>query len=171
MSIIIKPTLNAGDSLSLYLFLLDECRISQEMTPYIREIYDEFNEQLNITAVFPNESSIEEGINTFVAKYNLKMKVITDYSKVLAKLTGATILPEAVIYNHSTNSILYRGRINDLYSAPGKRKHHISKHDLRMAISEVLKNTHNKLLYTQAIGCLIDYHEPQLLFQNQSQHE
>lgn len=145
------------DSIKVYIFLADACRICQEMSPHIRQIQEEFRTDYEFTAVFPNLSSEVSDIEKFIKKYKLNLRFITDYDKKLTTLTGATITPEVVVWNELKQKAMYRGRINDLYSAPGKRKHHISSHDLRDVLINIREGREIESKTVPAVGCFINF--------------
>ena len=52
--------------------------------------------------------------------------------------------------------LVYRGRINDLYTGFGDRRNAASEHNLRDALDAVLSGKPVKVSRTEAIGCLIE---------------
>ena len=50
-------------------------------------------------------------------------------------------------------TVLYRGRIDDLYIALGKRRDHVTAHDLRDALDEIVGGRPVGNPRTQAVGC------------------
>ena len=151
--------LKAKDSVVVYFFLLDECRICQEMTPYINQIYDNYHQEFSFVGLFPNFSSTPEGIETFKSKYKVIMPLLSDHLKIFAHKLGATIMPEVVVYNHTKDKIVYKGKINDLYYAPGKRKHHIKDETLINVLTKITAGEKYNFQNTQAVGCFINYSE------------
>ena len=51
--------------------------------------------------------------------------------------------------------MVYRGRIDNVYAALGKRRPEATEHDLRKALDEVLSGRPVAEPRTQAIGCYI----------------
>jgi hypothetical protein len=80
--------------------------------------------------------------------------VLLDPAHRLVKLAGATMTPQAVVVD-AAGQALYRGRINDLYAALGKRRARPTSHDLRDALDAIAagKAVHNA--ETKVIGCYI----------------
>lgn len=144
-------------SVKVYLFLSDACRICQEMSPSIRDLRAGFGTDFEFVAVFPNLSTAPEDIPPYMEKYLGEMVAITDYSKELTEQLGVTITPEVVVYDISTHEILYRGRINDLFYAPGKRRHQVNKHDLEEALQQIRIGKKPYEPYPSAIGCYINF--------------
>lgn len=149
-----------NDSITIYIFLLDECRISQEVAPEINKLYDEASQiGMGFIGLFPNHASTQEGIQHFVKKYRLHFPVKEDYQKEFAKKLGATIMPEVVVYNETQKQILYKGLINNLYYAPGKRRHRITEHYLKDVIFALHQGLTPRISQTEAIGCFINFSE------------
>lgn len=150
---------HSRDSLTVYIFLLDECRISQEMTPHLNQIYELYGKQVGFTGIFPNKATSENGMQRFIDKYRIKFPVKLDHDKVWAKKWKATVLPEVVLVNESTQTVIYRGLINDLYLRPGKRRHNIKNHYLRVAIEEFLVGNKPSVTVTTPVGCFINFQD------------
>lgn len=155
----IVNSLTAKDSITVYLFLLDECRICQELMPEINKIYLENKNDFGFVGVFPNFSSKKEGIENFKNKYGVSFPTKTDYFKQLSHKFGATVTPEVIVYNESQKQLLYQGAINDLFYAPGKRKHFVSNNYLNDVLSDIKGNTPIKKNKTESIGCFINFND------------
>jgi peroxiredoxin len=147
------------DSISVYFFLLDECRICQEMTPEINRLYHEFGSSMGFRGIFPNFSSKEEAINQFKQKYKIKFQTQMDYSKEISSKFNATVLPEVVVFNENTQTVLYRGAINDLFYKPGKRRQHIKHHYLKEALIAIRGGKLPELTQSTPIGCFINFND------------
>ena len=89
-----------SDSISVNLFLLDECKITQYMIPELQELYDTYqSDNIQFVAYFSNFSSKPPKIEAFVEDYKLPMAIKTDYYKTRARLLGASVAPEVVVYD------------------------------------------------------------------------
>lgn len=153
-------SLLAKDSITVYLFLLDECRICQEIAPEINEIYKTYHsEGIGFLGVFPNFASKPQGIKAFKDKYHMDIPTKTDYFKKLTQKFDATVLPEVIVYNETIKKIQYRGLINDLFYAPGKRRHHINKHYLKDALEAHIHQKPLPVKVTIPIGCYINFND------------
>lgn len=157
--------LNAGsinaqlysDSISVNFFLLDECRISQNITSEINYIANHFAQpQFNYHGFFPSTSSTEEKIEKFIADYGLTISCFTDYDKLKTKFYGATVAPEVVVFDEKNQTLIYRGRINNSFAELGRRRRVVTSYDLRTVLEDVLHQRKVKVEETQAIGCYIN---------------
>ena len=87
------------------------------------------------------------------------MVILLDKDQSLARLTGAKVMPEAVLFRRGTQGaieILYDGRVNDLYSSLGKRRASPTRNDLRDAIDSAHAGLNPPQSRTNAIGCFIE---------------
>ncbi|MCI0701237.1 MAG: DUF1579 family protein, partial [Planctomycetia bacterium] len=90
------------------------------------------------------------------AGFKLTIPVLIDAKKELAAALKAEITPEAFVLD-AEGKTLYRGRIDDAYSARLKRNPTVTSHDLADAVAAVVANKPVKVARTKAIGCPIDY--------------
>ena len=148
---------HASDSLTIYVFLHDECVISQFYTPLLTELYEKYNDKkIGFIGYFPHFSSKPAQIENFAKKYRLAFPLKQDYYQVLTKKFGITITPEVAVWDHRSDRLVYRGRIDDSYVRVGKRKLHPQHHDLKNVIDEwIVGDVPADTIVTQAIGCFI----------------
>ena len=151
-----------SDSLTIYVFLLDECVISQFYTPLLNDLHAKYNDkQVGFAGYFPSPSTEPDHINDFGKKYNLKFPLQEDYDQALSKKLGIKVTPEVAVWDHRSNQLIYRGRIDDSYVRVGKRKLHPQNHDLKNVIDNWQKGQlPDKMIETQAIGCFINFVKP-----------
>lgn len=145
------------DSVTLYIFLSDECVITHYYVPTLNELHDAYGDQVEMIAVFPNFSSKPKKIAAFYEKYGLNIPHRSDYYKKLSRKLGATITPEAVLYNHSSHKILYQGRIDNSYVRIGKRRRVTTAKELEDALSAWLAGKDIPVQKTEAVGCFINF--------------
>ena len=148
-----------GDSLTVYVFLEDECKISQFFTPELSRLHEKYNTQhVGFVGIFPNASTGPDQIKGFGEAFRITFPLIPDYDKSLTRKLGITITPEAAVWDHRSNRMIYRGRIDDSYVRVGKRKLHPQNHDLDDIIQDwTLNQVPEMLVKTQAIGCFITF--------------
>lgn len=152
--------MSGRDSITVYLFLLDECRICQELAPEINSIYSTYGNEIGFIGLFPNFSSKKKGIDGFKEKYEIKFNTKTDYFKTQANRFEATILPEVILYNETQKKIIYRGAINDLFYSPGKRRQIVTKNYLKDALMASINGKQPAIKESQPIGCFINFNDP-----------
>ncbi len=147
------------DSLTVYVFLSEECPVCQNQTLPLRELYAQFkNQGVSFVAVFSNPSSADSTILSFRARYDLPFRAVFDSTQQMAKRLNAQITPEVVIVNHAQNdAIVYRGAVDNAYPALGKRRTIVTEHFLHDALVALLKGSKNYLTNTKAVGCYITF--------------
>jgi len=151
---------NYSDSITVNLFMLDECKISQNMTKEINTLYESFHgSDIHFVAYFPNFSSKPDNIEAFKEKFKLQMECKTDYFKSRSKKLGARVAPEVVVYDEKKEAVLYKGRIDNSYDKIGSRRRVITKRDLFDALTAIKSNTLIEENSTEAIGCFINFKE------------
>lgn len=149
-----------SDSISVNFFLLDECRITQNMTGEINHVFDTYqSDTFHFVGYFPNFSSKPNKIEAFVDHYKLGLPVKTDYYKTKAKRYGASIAPQVVVYDEKFGKLVYRGRIDNSYAAVGSRRRVITSKDLREVLESIRRQEKVAIKETKAIGCFINFNE------------
>lgn len=150
-------SLSAKDSLSLYIFLLDDCPICIQYTPTLNNLYNEYQNQISFIGYFPNFSSKKEKIEIYKNQYKIQFPLETDYFKTQAKKFKAKVTPEVVLYNHTSQQVIYQGRIDNEYYKLGRRRKVVTEHSLKDAIEQTLAQKKITTRYTEPIGCFINY--------------
>ena len=147
------------DSLSLYLFLLDDCPICLNYTPLLNDLYTEYGSRINFQGYFPNFSSKPNKIDHFKETYQIEFPLQTDYYKEHAKKWNAQVTPEAILYNNTTKKIIYQGRIDNKFVRLGKRRNVVTEHNLVNAIELTLESKEVLPTFAEPIGCFINYND------------
>jgi len=149
-----KPT---TDTISVYIFLHEECVISQYYTLPLKELHTQYaNDSIQFIGLFPNFSSKKKNIQAFKEKYQIPFSLKTDYFKTKTKLLNATVTPEVVIYNENKKTILYQGRVDNTYFRVGKKRTITTSSELMDALEAIVHHQPIKISKTKAIGCFIN---------------
>lgn len=144
------------DSITVYVFLHESCLISQYYTLPLRNMHQEYaNEQIQFIGLFPNTSSKPKKIDEFKVSHDIPFALKTDYYHEKTEALGASVTPEVVVYNESTEKILYKGRIDDSYARVGKRKRVTSTSELKEVLEAIKNDQPISVSNTKAIGCFI----------------
>ena len=151
----IAGTSNAQRNWHVYVFIAEECPICNYMGKPLSAIAKKYEEKVAFHAVFPVKNSNYKTSQIFKERYAmLNYETLLDRDQVLAKKLGATVTPEVVITDDA-GEVLYRGRINNAYYAPGKMKHSSIKEDLDQALSIITTGKKVPQPWPSAIGCYI----------------
>jgi hypothetical protein len=151
-----RSPLKAEEKASVLFFITSDCPIANSYAPEIQRIcsvYAPKGVSCDLVYVDPTLSTadVQKHLRDFGYA---SFPAILDSTQTLVKATGATVTPEAVIVGPS-GQIFYRGRIDNVWAALGKRRSVATEHDLRTALDEILDGKPVAAPRTQAIGCYI----------------
>ncbi len=145
----------AGTKATVLLFVSTDCPISNRYAPDIRKMHDQFaKDGVRFWLVYPNPADSPADIRDHVKSFEYPGTPLRDPKHELVKAAGATITPEAVVYD-AKGALTYRGRIDDRYSAVGIERAQATRHDLQDAIAATLTGAPPRQKFTQAVGCYI----------------
>jgi len=145
------------DSFTVYLFLLEDCRITQAYTDDLEGLYRKYsNDSIAFQGCFPNPISQDSTLAAFVKKYGLSFPCRIEGTYSLAKMLGVTVTPEVVVYNHSRMEVVYQGRISNLFEHIGKRRRVVTSLELRDALEAIIAHKPVPVPRTIAVGCLLN---------------
>ncbi|MBK9631581.1 MAG: redoxin domain-containing protein [Saprospiraceae bacterium] len=145
-----------GDQYNVYFFLLEDCKITQSYIPEIKQLYNHYqNDSINMLAIYSAPSSNNVDIQSFHEKYKIPLKWKLDSLQSLAKLYNITVMPEVMVVNTTTNTLVYQGRIDDRWAAIGKRKNKAEINDLQNCLDHIILGKTPEFYKTQAVGCYL----------------
>lgn len=148
--------LGKQDRYVVYLFLLEDCMITKAQTGYLDTLYRQYQcDSIQFQGYFPNKVSKPGAVADFVEKYQLPFPCTTEGAAKKAKRFGITITPEVVLYNETRDSVLYQGRINNLYERIGQRRSVVTSHELAAALYAVQRHKPVPIPRTNAVGCYL----------------
>lgn len=147
--------MQAQATLHAYVFIAEECPICNYMGKPLSEIAKKYGDKVSFHAVFPVRNSNYKTSQLFKQQYDLlSFETLLDKDHQLANKLGATVTPEVVVTDDQ-GEVLYRGRINSAYYAPGKMKHSSIKNDLDEALASIINGKEAAQPWPPAIGCYI----------------
>ena len=97
-------------------------------------------------------------VKKHIVDFGITMPVVYDPKQELGRLTGAKVTPEAIVIDRA-GTVRYRGAINNLYAAYGKKRRVATAHYLQDAVDAVLNGETVKIPNTKPVGCFIHYAE------------
>lgn len=148
-----------SDSISVYIFMLDDCPICQSYAPKLTYLYEEYGKEYNINMVFPNLSSKPDKISNFKEKFHITLPHKTDYFKSLAKKFDIKVTPEVVVYDHSSDTVVYKGRIDNEFEDLGRRRKIVTTNELEEVLVFLRKGENKIFPFTKAIGCFVEWND------------
>jgi len=145
----------AGTKALAFVFVSVECPISNRYAPEVRRLHDKFAAQgIEFSLVYPNPMEPVAAIRRHLKDYSYPMRALRDPRQELAKVAGATITPEAAVFD-ARGRVLYRGRIDDRYVSLGVERPVATRRDLDEALTDIVAGKAPREASTQAVGCYI----------------
>lgn len=129
-------------------FVGTECPVSNFYAPEMRRLYEAWAPRgVAFQAVYAEPGVQAEAARSHADRYGLPFPVVLDGERALADGCGVTRLPTAVIDG------AYRGRIDDRWSADGKRRDVPRTHELEDALAALASGRAPAVKETPVFGC------------------
>lgn len=142
-----------GKKAVVLLFLGAECPVSNGYAPEFERLASKYSKQgILVWGLHPDPDITAEIARKHAGEYRLSFPILLDPEQRVARSAGVEVTPEAVVLT-PTGEILYRGRIDDRYSAGGKRRDEPTTRDLLNALEAVLAGKSPEVPYRKAHGC------------------
>ena len=100
--------------------------------------------------------SIEEA-RKHASEFGITVPVVIDTDQSIARRAGATVTPQAFVFARNQESLLYQGRIDNLYAGYGKKRKVATTHELADALEAVVAGRAVENPKTKPVGCFISY--------------
>lgn len=150
------PLADHGQKATVLIFLAHDCPVTNATAPALARLASEFTPRgVHFFGIYTTETAAE--INTHCRDYGLTFPGLLDPKLHLARLAGATRMPEAAVFSPA-GKLLYRGRIDDRAIQPGRTRPTPSRQDLRLALESILSGQPPDPRFTPAIGCYLPAH-------------
>ncbi|MDX2037461.1 MAG: redoxin domain-containing protein [Isosphaeraceae bacterium] len=130
-----------------------ECPISNELSPLVNDVASAFpRDRVRLVGIAVDyDRSIDE-LRDHARDHGYRHPCTLDRDGSLCRAFGASMTPEGVVIDDK-GVVRYRGRLNDLYSARGKRNANPSTHEFRDAVAAVLEGKEVPKPWPPAVGC------------------
>jgi len=152
----LKCSIEAKEKACVVIFITTDCPIANSFAPEINRLQLAYTSRnVRLTLVHVDSDLSDKKAKRHAADYELKPPVVIDRKHALVKAVDARVTPEAFVYDDE-GKLRYRGRINNLYAALGKRRATVTVHDLRDAIEAVINGEEVVTTETEALGCFIE---------------
>ena len=139
-------------------FLSTECPIANGYLPELNRIWKNLpagRREVDFFGVISDRSVTRAAAAKHAREYQIAFPVIFDSSGELANTLRPTHTPEAFVIDQA-GKLAYRGRIDDAYVAPGKRRTEVGRHDLKDAIEVALDGREVTAKVTEPVGCRLE---------------
>jgi thiol-disulfide isomerase/thioredoxin len=149
------PAFQRGEKASVLIFTTTDCPIANAMLPELARLQEAFAPKgVSFTLVHVDPDTTPASAQEHAKSYKVTVPMVLDPKHALVKRYHATRTPEAFVILPD-DTIVYHGRINDLYHAPGQRRRSPSTNDLKDALAAVVSERPVPNAYQPAIGCVI----------------
>jgi peroxiredoxin len=134
-------------------FLNTECPVANFYAADFERIAKSYRERgVAVYGIYSDPNATPSDVRSHADEYRLSFSLLLDPEQKLARSTGATVTPEAVVLS-ADGTVRYRGRIDDRYSPDGKRRDEPRSRDLEAALAAVLADKAPPVAVTRAFGC------------------
>lgn len=149
------PLATEGRKATVLIFIWQTCPVANAYAPEIERLYTDYREQGVATFVIHVDPGLKpEQARRHAQDYGYTVPLLLDPKGILAKHTGATKTPEAVVLLPDGKRI-YNGRIDNRQAALGKRRPQATVFDLRDTLDAILAGKKIEPRKTEVIGCYI----------------
>jgi len=137
------------------LFVRPGCPVSNRAAPEVARLHEKFARQgVALYLIYPGSLRPDE-IREHAEEYGYPMAPIRDPAMRLVDLAGATITPEAAIFDASRR-LAYLGRIDDRYIDIGRARREPTTRDVHDVLTAMLEGRPVPYAFREAVGCFID---------------
>jgi peroxiredoxin len=134
-------------------FLGTECPVSNAYAPEMEATAQSYAPRgVAFFGVHPDPDVTAEAAARHAAEYRLGFPVLLDPGQVVAGQAGVSVTPEAVVMTPE-GYVVYSGRIDDRYSAEGRRADAARVHDLADALDAALADEMPAVARAEPFGC------------------
>lgn len=150
-----RPFEKKGTKAVVVVFVSTDCPIANYYQPTLQRLQKEFGSKgVTFFQVHPDTEVPIAELRKHRKEFAVKNIVVIDRDQRVTKRLAATTTPEAFVITRG-DAVVYRGRIDDTYTAFGKRRPKPSTHELRDALEAVVAGKAPKVTKSKPVGCRI----------------
>ncbi|HVO56837.1 MAG TPA: hypothetical protein VMT51_03990 [Dongiaceae bacterium] len=139
---------------TVLIFMRTDCPISNRYAPVIEKLFQTYGLRVRFWLVYPDAKETAAQISAHQKEFHLSAAPLRDIHLRLASLAGATMTPEAAVFNRGAR-LIYHGRIDNLYIDATRARANPTSNDLEDAIRASLAGKSVTPDHTAAVGCYI----------------
>jgi thiol-disulfide isomerase/thioredoxin len=144
---------NTGHVVVLF-FVREDCPVSGRYAPTIQKLSAEHRADARFYLVFPDNSKTPADIRKYLRDFHYSIAALRDPNRSLVKEAHAQVTPEAAVFD-AKGTLIYRGRIDNLYETFGRARPVPTTHEVEDAIESAIAGRASAKEYVPAIGCYI----------------
>jgi thiol-disulfide isomerase/thioredoxin len=135
-------------------FFSNTCPIARRYTPRMEQLHQQYSTQgIRFIAVNASPADTLVDVAQYALDYNVTFPVFNDPESKGVRQFGISRTPEVVVLDEA-RMVRYQGRVDDQYRLGGVRPK-VGRHDLRVAIDELLGDRLVTVPRTRSEGCSI----------------
>jgi thiol-disulfide isomerase/thioredoxin len=150
----LDPFKSSRGKITVLIFVRTDCPISNRYAPLLQRLNDSFSGKAKFWLVYPDKKTTAKGIAAHLKQFHSSISALRDPGHSLVKLAGATITPEAAVFD-AQGRLLYHGRIDNWYEDAGRSRPAATTHELQNAVEAAISGKVAPLATAPAIGCYI----------------
>lgn len=145
-----------GAKATVLVFAFADCPIANRYVPELNRLAQSFaGRQVRFFHVYAEtQERIPEARRHF-REFKIGYPALADAKCYAQKALGMTVSPECAVLD-AKGVLRYRGRIDDVNTGHGTRKPKVERHDLKIALDELLAGKPITEEETTAIGCFLN---------------
>ena len=137
-----------------------DCPIANALVPEFNRLQMQVDElDGTLWLVHTYKSRTMDEVHAHAKEFGIQSNSQVDETHALVKEFDITVTPEIVVLAYedsSSYSVIYQGKINNLFESPGNRRDRATEHYARDAIRAVAQGMKVSPSYRKPIGCLIE---------------
>jgi peroxiredoxin len=155
-----RPQEWTGKSAVVIFFVMTDCPLANGYVPEMNRIRADYETRgVAVYAVQVDNTIADVDVRKYVKDFGYTFPVLQDPHLTLARLTGATTVPEVAVLSPS-GQVLYLGRIDNKVEDITKPRLAATEPELRNALDAILAGKPPKAARTRAVGCAISLENP-----------
>ena len=144
-----------GAAATVFLFVRTDCPISNRYAPEVRRLWEEHAPRgAAFYLVYADPGEAVAKIRRSTEDFGYPFPALRDPEHRLVALTGATVTPEAAVFD-ADGRMVYRGRIDDRWASLGRPRAAPTKRDLDEVLAALGAGERLVPRTTRAVGCFI----------------
>lgn len=145
-----------GKKAAVVFFIMTDCPLSNGYVPEMNRIRADYEKQgIAVYAAHSNPFIDDAAVKKHVGEFGYTFPVLLDPKLKLARVAGATTVPEVAVFS-SSGELAYLGRIDNRMEDITRRRTVATEHELRDALDAVIAGIAPKIARTRAVGCSIN---------------
>ncbi len=146
---------NAECKAIVILFLGVDCPLCQRYAPTLKKLAETKPKGIEFYGIVSQPYTTRKETAKYAKDYEIPFPVLFDPAASVAAWLKPTHVPEAFVLNPE-GKVLYRGRIDNWYIAPGKPRGTVTSHDLNDAMEAVAAGKSPAVAKTEPVGCFFE---------------